>query len=81
MNYGMMGNYPTGYGYSYWGFWNVIWLLFWIGIIVLAIWIIYKFIIKKESVSETPINILKKRYAKGEINKKQFEEMKKELKE
>src|SRR3989344_2890361 len=79
MGYGMMGNNPMnfGYGYSYLGFWNIAWLLFWIGIIVLIIWLIYKFIIKKET--ETPINILQKRYAKGEINKKQFEEMRKEM--
>ena len=73
----MMGNNPFGYGYGYWSFWNIIWSLFWIGLIVLIIWLIYKFIIKKET--ETPINILQKRYAKGEINKKQFEEMKKEI--
>lgn len=29
--------------------------------------------------SETPIEILKKRYAQGEINKDQFEQMKKDL--
>ena len=79
MMQGVMGNNPIGLGYGYWGFWNIIWLFFWIGIIVLIVWIIYKFIIKKEAISETPINILKKRYAKGEINKKQFEEMKKEI--
>jgi len=77
MGYGMMGNNPFGYGYGYWSFWNIIWSLFWIGLIVLVIWLIYKFIIKKET--ETPINILQKRYAKGEINKKQFEEMKKDV--
>ena len=79
MGSGMMGSNPLGYGY--WSFWNIIWLLFWIGIIVLIIWLIYNFIIKKEEVSETPINILQKRFAKGEITKKQFDEMKKELKE
>ena len=34
---------------------------------------------KKHEESETPISILQKRYAKGEISKKQFDEMKKEL--
>ena len=79
MGYGMMGSggYPMGFGYSYWWLWNLIVALFWIGIIALIIWLIYKFIIKKET--ETPINILQKRYAKGKINKKQFEEMKKEI--
>ena len=79
MGYGMMGNNPFGYGYGYWSFWNIIWSLFWIGLIILVIWLIYKFIIKREGLHETPIVILKKRFAKGEINKKQFEEMKKEI--
>lgn len=77
--YGMMGNNPMGFGYSYWSFWSVIWLLLWIGVIVLIIWLIYKFIIKREGISETSLEILKKRYAKGEISKKQYQEMKKEL--
>ena len=79
MGYGMMGNNPFGYGYGYWSFWNIILSLFWIGLIVLVIWLIYKFIIKREGLHETPIVILKKRFAKGDINKKQFEEMKKEI--
>ena len=29
--------------------------------------------------SETPLEILKKRYAKGEINKEEFEDMKRDL--
>ena len=79
MGYGMMGNNPFGYGYGYWSFWNIVWSLLWIGLIILVIWLIYKFIIKREGLHETPIVILKKRYAKGEINKKQFEETKKEI--
>ena len=38
MMQGMMGNNPIGFSYNYWGFWNVVWLLFWIGIIVLIVW-------------------------------------------
>ena len=74
---GMMGNYPAYYGYN--NFWNILWMVFLIGAIALIIWLIYKFTKKREE-SETPISILQKRYAKGEISKKQFEEMKKELK-
>ena len=73
---GMMGNYPAYYGYN--NFWNVLWLVFLIGVIALIGWLIHKFT-KRGKESETPINILQKRYAKGEINKKQFDEMKKEL--
>ena len=72
--YGMMGNF----GYNYFGFWNVIWLLFWFGIVVLILWLIYKFVIKQEVV-ESPEEILKKRYSKGEITEKQFKYMKKEI--
>jgi len=76
MGNNMMGNYPAYYGYN--NFWDILWLIFLIGVIVLIIWLIYKFT-KKGKESETPINILQKRYAKGEINKKQIDEMKKEL--
>ena len=76
----MMGNYPSYYGYGYNSFWNIFWSIFLIGVIALVIWLIYKFT-KKGKESETPINILQKRYAKGEINKKQFEEIKKEMEE
>jgi len=76
MGNNMMGNYPAYYGYN--NFWNVLWMVFLIGAIALIVWLIYKFT-KKGKESETPINILQKRYAKGEINKKQFEEMKKGL--
>jgi len=77
MGSGMTGNYSAYYGYN--SFWNILWLIFLMGVIVLIIWLIYNFT-KKGKESETPINILQKRYAKGDISKKQFETMKKEIK-
>ena len=73
----LMGSWGYGFGYS---FWNILWSIFLIGVIALIIWFIYRFT-KKGKESETPVNILQKRYAKGDISKKQFEGMKKELKE
>ena len=78
MGSGIIGNYPAYYSYN--SFWNMLWSIFFIGVIALIIWLIYKFT-KRGKEFENPIDILQKRYAKGEINKKQFEEMKKELKE
>ncbi|MFQ5975901.1 MAG: SHOCT domain-containing protein [Candidatus Hydrothermarchaeales archaeon] len=55
-------------------------LLFLTALILLIIWFYRQ--IKGPQVTtqiETPLDILKKRYAKGEIDKKEFEEKKKDL--
>ncbi|HLG23713.1 MAG TPA: hypothetical protein VI564_02155 [Candidatus Nanoarchaeia archaeon] len=75
----MMGNYPLGYGYSNYGYWNIFWILIFAAAIFLIVWIVYKFGIKNEPSSETPLGILKKRFAEGKITKKRYDEMKKEL--
>lgn len=64
MHFGNMGVF-VGFGM----------LLFWIVFIFVIIWLI-KQIDKK---GENSIDILKKRYARGEISKKQFDQVKKEL--
>ncbi len=165
MGNNMMGNSPGYYGYDSFGygsFWNIVWLIFLIGVIALIIWLIYKFTKKRvgglvsmeknteknknawlwilvvvvvllslfgglgtggygmmsrmgwgfgtgfgfffmllfwgivawlfftlvntaqsgrngDSPRDSPLDILKKRYASGEITKKQYEDMKKEL--
>ena len=67
--YGMMG-FGMGFGFLFM-------LLFW-GVII---WIIVTLINAGQSNKNEPnsLSILKRRYASGEITKKQYEEMKKEL--
>ena len=62
-------------------------LLFWLLIIVGVVWLISatshgsaaSLPAASAPASESPLDILKRRYAKGEINKEQFEEMKNAL--
>ncbi|MEK6863019.1 MAG: hypothetical protein AABW57_02560 [Nanoarchaeota archaeon] len=71
MMYNMMGYF--GYGYSWFGI--ILMIIFWIAIIWLIVWIVQQFTKNKESATE----ILEKRFARGEISKKQYSEMKKGL--
>ena len=61
----------------YWGmhlFWWIVWIILFIWIF-LTPWDIPGQRTKKD----TPLDILKKRYASGEIDRQQFEDMKKDL--
>ena len=78
MSGGMMGSYPASYSYSNYGYWNILWIVPFAAVIFLIVWIVYKFGIKNTA-SQTPLTILKKRFAIGEITKKQFDDMKKEV--
>lgn len=71
--YNMMG----GYGGFGWTFMILFWILVILGIIYLA-----KFLAEKNEPKEekrSALDILKERYAKGEINKDEFEAKKKDL--
>jgi putative membrane protein len=55
---------------------------FWVAVVVLIVWAIVnqnKKQIYPPQQHETPLDIIKKRYAKGEITKELFEEMKNTL--
>ncbi|HLC97409.1 MAG TPA: SHOCT domain-containing protein [Candidatus Nanoarchaeia archaeon] len=69
-SYGMMG-FGMGFGF-------IFMLLFW----GLIIWLIITLINASQSNKTEPdsLTILKRRYASGEISKKEFESMKKEIK-
>ena len=65
--------------------WGGMWFgwILWPAVLVIVIWIgvsIIKNLGKSNSTqTETPLDILKKRYAKGEISKDEFEQMKKDI--
>ena len=77
MGPGMMFDYDNGYWWTFWIIGTIFWISVIIGIIILIIWFYKK--MSENKLNLTPLEILKKRYAKGEINKKQYEEMRKEL--
>ncbi len=61
--------------YGFGGTGIILMILFWVVIIWLIVWVIKELTKGKESAME----ILEKRYAKGEITKKQYQEMRKAL--
>ena len=80
MGQGMMGQGMMGQGTT--GAWSFLGMIFWIvlivGIILLIVWLVTRTpgVSKRD---ESALEILKKRYAKGEITKQEFEKMKKDL--
>jgi putative membrane protein len=75
----MYGNNSLGMGYGNW----VDWLIGLI-ILIIIIWVVVKVVTHKHKRNLpgniTPLDILKSRYAKGEISKAEFEEKKRDVK-
>jgi putative membrane protein len=73
MNFG----YGGGWMFVLGGF---LFIVFWAVIISLIIWAIRKYTGSTGNISsKSPLDIAKERYAKGEITKEQFEQLKKDL--
>ncbi|MBZ4682894.1 MAG: putative rane protein [Fusobacteriaceae bacterium] len=65
--------------YSMFGGQGIMMIIFWIVIIGVIFYLINKNGNKEIFRNRTPLDILKERYAKGEITKEEYEEMKKDL--
>jgi putative membrane protein len=78
MGPGMMG---WGYGMGWFGmiFMMVFWIAVIVGIIFLIRWLWISGSKGKGPTEDSPLEILKRRYARGEINKEEFDQRKKDL--
>jgi putative membrane protein len=74
--HGSQGGWPMmHYGYGGWLMWLIL-------LIVVAMAIYYIVQTQRSgSIRETPLEILKKRYAKGEISKEEYDRLKRDLSE
>jgi len=74
-----MWDMPAGMGWwmAFGGVWMVI---FWVGLIALIVWGITRLTRRNGSSSKhNPLNVAKERYAKGEISREEFEQIKRDL--
>lgn len=63
---------------GHWGGMHLIWWIVWF-ILLIWIFIVPNDLPYKKTLSESPLDILKNRFAKGEITKEEYEESKKTL--
>lgn len=74
-------NYCDQYGHGFMGFGPLGMIIFWIFLIMVIIFMVRAFSGQppRHPVIETPLDILKRRYAAGEITAQEFKEMKGEI--
>ena len=74
-----MWEIPSGMGW-WMGFGGLWMILFWGGVIALIVWVIKKLTERSDSSPRhNPLDAAKERYARGEITREQFEQIKKDL--
>lgn len=80
----VQGPYDWGWHPMMWGAWGfgmmIMMVLFW-GLIIVAVVVGIRWLVGqgKESRADSALDILRQRYARGEINKEEFESRKKDL--
>ena len=74
----MMHYYGTGW-YTMGGFGWLFMTLFWVAVIWFIAWLVNQNKSSEGRQDKSPSEILKERYAKGELTKKEFQAMKREI--
>jgi putative membrane protein len=74
----MMGGFDFTNSFGWSGM--LVGMLLWIGALVLIVWLVFAVVGRSSRLErETPLEILKRRYAAGEINYAEFEQARKSL--
>lgn len=74
----MMGGWNMLAGYGWLGM--SLMALFWVGVIALVIWAVHTFAMPRNAITEPDaLEIVQRRYARGEINHEEFEQMREAL--
>jgi putative membrane protein len=76
-HYGFWGGPQMGWWG--WGIGSIFSLVFWVLLIFLLVALFRHWSRREETGNDSAMKILRERYAKGEIGKKEFEEMKKDI--
>lgn len=71
-NHGFMGGFMGGFMW-------IFWIAVLVGLIFLIKWIVQQNRQDGQKAKDDPLEILKKRYARGEIDKEEFEQKRKDL--
>ncbi|MHB1001120.1 MAG: SHOCT domain-containing protein [Armatimonadota bacterium] len=73
----MYGDHMFGGGWLMMIIITIFWLLILAGIVILVIWLVNRN--KTPGAGENALDILNKRYARGEINREEYERMKQDI--
>ncbi|MEK7515325.1 MAG: SHOCT domain-containing protein [Patescibacteria group bacterium] len=81
MMYGLYNGYDGWGAGSMMGWFGggIMMIVFWVLFIALIVWIVREFSGRNSTSSSRALDILKERYAKGEISKEEFESKKKDI--
>jgi putative membrane protein len=80
----MFGQWGMGYGYGYGGIFMILWwVLIIVGIVALVRWLMTSAPSRagRQAAEKSALDILKERYARGEIEQEEFQRKKRELSE
>jgi putative membrane protein len=76
----VMGSGMMNGNMGFWMFFNMLfWILLLVGIVFLVVWAVQRVGGKGGSAEESALDILKKRYARGEISKEEYAEKKRDI--